>query len=74
MTSTITNKSSSDVGALLTGTATLESISNPGDKVQQATSPTIEPEQPEQPDSPKMPVLTNYPTVLIYGAPGSGKN
>jgi len=58
---------------LLTGTATLESISNPGDKVQQATSPTIEPEQPEQPDSPKMPVLTNYPSVLIYGAPGSGK-
>lgn len=58
---------------LLTGTATLESISNPSDKVQQATSPAIEPEQPEQADSPKMPVLTNYPSVLIYGAPGSGK-
>ena len=59
---------------LLTGTATLESISNPGDKVQQQATPgAIEPEQPEQPDSPKMPVLTNYPSVLIYGAPGSGK-
>ena len=58
---------------LLTGTATLDSISNPGDKVeQQATSGAIEPE-PEQTDGPKMPVLTNYPSVLIYGAPGSGK-
>lgn len=56
---------------LLTGTATLESISNPGDKVQQQATPgAIE---PEQSDSPKMPVLTNYPSVLIYGAPGSGK-
>jgi hypothetical protein len=58
---------------LLTGTATIDSVANPSDKVAQATSPTIEPEQPEQPDSPKMPVLTNYPSVLIYGAPGSGK-
>jgi hypothetical protein len=58
---------------LLTGTATLESVSNPGDKVQQSASPAIKPEQPEQPDGPKMPVLTNYPSVLIYGAPGSGK-
>ena len=58
----------------LTGTTTLDSVANPGDKVeQQATSPAIEPEQPGQPDSPKMPVLTNYPSVLIYGAPGSGK-
>jgi hypothetical protein len=58
----------------LTGTTTLDSVANPGDKVeQQATSSAIEPEQPEQPDSPKMPVLTNYPSVLIYGAPGSGK-
>jgi hypothetical protein len=58
---------------LLTGTATCDSVANPSDKVAQATSPTCEPEQPEQPDSPKMPVLTNYPSVLIYGAPGSGK-
>jgi hypothetical protein len=55
---------------LLTGTATLESISNPSDKVDQSSSPVIE---PDQTDSPKMPVLTNYPSVLIYGAPGSGK-
>src|SRR4028119_1932646 len=55
---------------LLTGTATLESISNPGDKVDpQANSPEL----PEQTVGPKMPVLTNYPSVLIYGAPGSGK-
>ena len=58
----------------LTGTATLDSTTHPGDKVeQQATPDAIELEQPEQPDSPKMPVLTNYPSVLIYGAPGSGK-
>ena len=58
----------------LTGTATLDSTTHPGDKVeQQATPDAIEPEQPEQPNSPKMPVLTNYPSVLIYGAPGSGK-
>jgi hypothetical protein len=56
----------------LTGTATLDSVTNPSDKVQQSTSQAIEPE-PEQADSPKMPVLTNYPSVLIYGAPGSGK-
>jgi len=55
---------------LLTGTATLESISNPSDKVDQSSSPVIE---PDQTDSPKMPVFTNYPSVLIYGAPGSGK-
>lgn len=56
---------------LLTGTATLDSISNPGDKVeQQATRGTIE---PEQPDGPKIPKLIWYPSVLIYGAPGSGK-
>src|SRR4028118_920535 len=54
----------------LTGTATLESISNPSDKVDQSSSPVIE---PDQTDRPKMPVLTNYPSVLIYGAPGSGK-
>src|SRR4028119_1800975 len=58
----------------LTGTATLDSTTHPGDKVQQQATPdAIEPEQPPQPNSPKMPVLTNYPSVLIYGAPGSGK-
>jgi hypothetical protein len=55
---------------LLTGTATLESISNPGDKVD---SVATKPELPDQTTGPKMPVLTNYPSVLIYGAPGSGK-
>jgi len=55
---------------LLTGTATLESISNPGDKVQQQATPgAIEPEQ----DGPRMPNLSAYPAVLIYGVPGSGK-
>jgi RecA/RadA recombinase len=58
---------------LLTGTATLESVSNPSDKVTQATSPAIEPEQPEQADGPKIPKLIWYPSVLVYGAPGSGK-
>lgn len=54
---------------LLTGTATLESISNPGDKVEPSTAAAIEPEQ----DGPKIPRLTNYPAVLIYGPQGSGK-
>lgn len=59
---------------LLTGTATLESVANPSDKVeQQATPGAIKPEQPEQPDGPKIPKLIWYPSVLIYGAPGSGK-
>ncbi|CAA9366250.1 hypothetical protein AVDCRST_MAG94-3740 [uncultured Leptolyngbya sp.] len=55
----------------LTGTATLDSTTHPGDKVDQQSTPGAH--EPEQPDSPKMPVLTNYPSVLIYGAPGSGK-
>ena len=59
--------------ALLTGTATLESISNPGDKVESSTARAIEPEQPEQTDGPKIPKLIWYPSVLVYGAPGSGK-
>jgi Cdc6-like AAA superfamily ATPase len=55
----------------LTGTATLDTTTHPGDKVeQQATPGAIE---PEQVDGPLMPILTNYPSVLIYGAPGSGK-
>ena len=59
--------------ARLTGTTTLDSVANPGDKVdQQAAAPAIEPETDRTTD-PKMPVLTNYPSVLIYGAPGSGK-
>ncbi|MEG4293056.1 type IV secretory system conjugative DNA transfer family protein, partial [Microcoleus sp. D2B6] len=59
---------------LLTGTATLDSISNPGDKVeQQATPGALEPEHPEQTGGPKIPKLIWYPSVLIYGAPGSGK-
>jgi hypothetical protein len=59
--------------ALLTGTATLESISNPGDKVEPATAAAIEPEQPQSTDGPKIPKLIWYPSVLVYGAPGSGK-
>jgi len=59
--------------ARLTGTTTLDSVADPGDKVdQQAAAPAIEPETDRTTD-PKMPVLTNYPSVLIYGAPGSGK-
>jgi hypothetical protein len=56
----------------LTGTATLESVANPGDKVESSTAAAIEPEA-SRTIGPKMPVLTNYPSVLIYGAPGSGK-
>ena len=56
----------------LTGTTTLDSVANPGDKVESSTAAAIEPEA-DQTIGPKMPVLTNYPSVLIYGAPGSGK-
>ena len=56
--------------ALLTGTATLESISNPSDKVEATTSPSL---QPDQITEPKMPDLTWYPSVLIHGVPGAGK-
>ncbi|MEG3899797.1 MULTISPECIES: type IV secretory system conjugative DNA transfer family protein [unclassified Microcoleus] len=55
---------------LLTGTTTLDSVANPGDKVE---SVATTPELPDPTIGPKMPVLTNYPSVLIYGAPGSGK-
>jgi len=55
--------------ALLTGTATLGSVANPGDKVEAGTSAAIEPEQAQ----PQIPRLTNYPAVLIYGPQGSGK-
>ena len=56
--------------ALLTGTATLESVSNPGDKVESATAPAIE---PDQTTGAQMPDLTWYPSVLIHGVPGAGK-
>lgn len=58
--------------AMLTGTATLESISNPGDKVEASTAAAIEPEA-DQTTGPQIPRLTNYPAVLIYGPQGSGK-
>ncbi|MEG3838921.1 type IV secretory system conjugative DNA transfer family protein [Microcoleus sp. herbarium14] len=54
---------------MLTGTATIDSVANPGDKVEQSTAAAIEP----QPDEPKLPKLIWYPSVLVYGAPGSGK-
>lgn len=59
--------------ALLTGTVTLKSISNPGNKVQQQTTAAVIEPETDRATGPKMPVLTNYPSVLIYGAPGSGK-
>jgi hypothetical protein len=55
---------------LLTGTQTLSGITDPGDKVDDRTASAIE---PEQTDGPKIPKLIWYPSVLIYGAPGSGK-
>lgn len=58
---------------LLSGTQTLAGITDPSDKVSDQTASAIEPEQPEQADGPKIPRLTNYPAVLIYGPPGSGK-
>ena len=54
----------------LTGTATLDSVNNPGDKVESTTSPAIETDRTVEP---KIPKLTNYPAVLIYGPQGSGK-
>ena len=58
--------------AQLTGTTTLDSVANPGDKVEAATSAAIEPEA-DQTTGPQIPRLTNYPAVLIYGPQGSGK-
>lgn len=55
---------------LLTGTQTLAGINDPSDKVSDRTTEAIE---PEQTDGPKIPKLIWYPSVLIYGAPGSGK-
>ncbi|WP_293134593.1 type IV secretory system conjugative DNA transfer family protein [Microcoleus sp. bin38.metabat.b11b12b14.051] len=53
--------------AALTGTATLDSTTNPSDKIEDAKVTAIEQNKD------KLPVLMNYPSVLIYGAPGSGK-
>lgn len=58
--------------ARLTGTTTLDSVVNPGDKVEAATSALIEPEA-DRATGPQIPRLTNYPAVLIYGPQGSGK-
>lgn len=55
---------------LLSGTQTLAGITDPSDKVSDRTASAIE---PEQADGPKIPKLIWYPSVLIYGAPGSGK-
>jgi hypothetical protein len=63
---------------LLTGTQTLASINNPGDKVDDRTASANLSSgcanEPEQTDGPKMPKLIWYPSVLVYGAPGSGKS
>jgi hypothetical protein len=56
---------------LLSGTQTLAGITDPSDKVDDRTASAIE---PEQTDGPTMPKLIWYPSVLIYGAPGSGKS
>ena len=55
----------------LTGTATLDTTTNPGDKVEQQATPGAI--KPAQVSGPKMPNLSAYPSVLIYGVPGSGK-
>ena len=60
----------SDQQPQLTGTATLDSVTDPGDKVESTTAPTIE---ADPTIGPKIPKLTNYPAVLIYGPQGSGK-
>jgi hypothetical protein len=57
----------------LTGTTTLESVANPGDKVEASTAAAIEPEA-DRTTGHKMPNLSWYPSVLIYGVPGAGKS
>ena len=54
----------------LTGTATIDSVTNPGDKVNQSTAAAIE---PDQTTGAQMPDLSWYPSVLIHGVPGAGK-
>ncbi|MEG4521038.1 MULTISPECIES: type IV secretory system conjugative DNA transfer family protein [unclassified Microcoleus] len=56
--------------AMLTGTTTLASVANPSDKVEATTTSAIE---PDRTTGPQIPQLTWYPSVLVYGAPGSGK-
>jgi RecA/RadA recombinase len=46
----------------LTGTQTFNSINNPSDKIESQST-----------DGAKIPKLIWYPSVLVYGAPGSGK-
>jgi len=52
--------------AQITGTTTLESVTNPSDKIEDSSSSVLN-------SGPQIPHLTWYPSVLIYGAPGSGK-
>ena len=59
---------------LLTGTQTLDSISNPSDKVSDRTEAAIEPQTEPTDTGAKMPNLTWYPALLVYGAPGAGKS
>ena len=48
---------------------TLEQTTNPGDKVRETeANPAI------ADSSPTLPNMTNYPSVLVYGAQGSGKS
>jgi len=49
---------------------TLDEMTNPGDKVTDATLEAIEGDRTQDP---RIPNLSWYPSVLIYGAPGSGK-
>jgi len=49
---------------------TLDEMTNPGDKV---TDVTLEAIEGDRTQNPKIPNLSWYPSVLIYGAPGSGK-
>lgn len=61
----------------LPGTS-LDQTTNPGDKVREAeAAPAIHAQSDAIADSaptfPDLPNLTNYPAVLVYGVPGSGK-
>lgn len=56
---------------------TLDQTTNPSDKVREAEVKPAIAEPASTPSStsasPGLPNLTNYPAVLVYGAPGSGK-
>ena len=56
---------------LLTGTATLESVNNPSDKVEGVETPTTV--AVTGAGGTDMVILTYYPSVLVYGVPGAGK-